>query len=253
MTALAGVDVETRQVERCAEALGRDIADDERSVTEQAAAAPAPTMYLGLDGSGVPVRPAEVEGRRGKQPDGSAKTREVKLATMWTAETRDKAGRPVRDRGSVSYNAAVESAASRVRSAADLKARDGIVSGQRLIGAHLPTTHPERRETRPGRCSGCLTRFVVDVRLPLSGLRRLCGLRGGCRAGGAPPAVRGSAAAEAQPGRPARGVRPGDLDGAGQAVMPAVRRDADLDGGRRRSGTAIPCRTCRSSKATRRK
>ncbi len=70
-------------------------------------------MYLGLDGTGVPVRPAEVEGRRGKQPDGSAKTREVKLATLWTAEGRDKAGRPVRDRGSVSYNAAVESAASR--------------------------------------------------------------------------------------------------------------------------------------------
>ena len=74
---------------------------------------PAPTMYLGLDGTGVPVRPAEVEGRRGEQPDGSAKTREVKLATVWTAEGRDKAGRPVRDRGSVSYNAAVESAASR--------------------------------------------------------------------------------------------------------------------------------------------
>ena len=59
-----------------------------------------------------------------------------------------------------------DSARAPVRSAADLKARDGIVSGQRLIGAHLPTTHPERRETRPGRCSGCLTRFVVDVRLP---------------------------------------------------------------------------------------
>ena len=68
----------------------------------------APTMYLGLDGSGVPVRPTEVEGRRGKQPDGSAKTREVKLATVWTAEGRDKAGRPVRDTGSVSYNAAVD-------------------------------------------------------------------------------------------------------------------------------------------------
>ena len=70
-------------------------------------------MYLGLDGTGVPVRPTEVEGRRGKQPDGSAKTREVKLVTVWTAETRDKEGRPVRDPGSVSYNAAVESAASR--------------------------------------------------------------------------------------------------------------------------------------------
>ena len=109
---LAAVRVETKQVERAAEALGREVADDERAVAETVPS-PAPTMYLGLDGTGVPVRPTEVEGRRGKQPDGSAKTREVKLATMWTAETRDKAGRPVRDRGSVSYNAAVESAASR--------------------------------------------------------------------------------------------------------------------------------------------
>ena len=109
---LAAVRVETKQVERAAEALGREVAADERAVAETVPS-PAPTMYLGLDGSGVPVRPTEVEGRRGKQPDGSAKTREVKLATVWTAETRDKAGRPVRDRGSVSYNAAVESAASR--------------------------------------------------------------------------------------------------------------------------------------------
>ena len=113
LAVLAGVEVETRQVERTAEALGRQVADDERAVTEQTAPAPAPTLYLGMDGTGVPVRPAEVEGRRGKQPDGSAKTREVKLATLWTAEGRDPRGRPVRDPGSVSYNAAVESAASR--------------------------------------------------------------------------------------------------------------------------------------------
>ena len=113
LAALAGVEVETRQVERTAEALEREVADDERAVTEQTAPASAPTMYLGLDGTGVPVRPAEVEGRRGKQPDGSAKTREVKLVTVWTAEGRDKQGRPLRDPGSVSYNAAVESAASR--------------------------------------------------------------------------------------------------------------------------------------------
>ena len=61
----------------------------------------------------MPVRPSEVDGRRGKQPDGSAKTREVKLVTAWTAEGRDPQGRPRRDTGSVSYNAAVESAASR--------------------------------------------------------------------------------------------------------------------------------------------
>ncbi len=72
-----------RQVHR--RSAGRQVADDERAVCTGARA----PMYLGLDGTGVPVRPAEVEGRRGKQPDGSAKTREVKLVTVWTAEGRD--------------------------------------------------------------------------------------------------------------------------------------------------------------------
>ena len=109
---LAGVGVETKQVERTAEALGREVARDERHVVEPEPGA-APTMYLGLDGTGVPVRKSEVDGRRGKQSDTSAKTREVKLVTVWTAERRDDDGRPVRDPGSVSYSAAVESAASR--------------------------------------------------------------------------------------------------------------------------------------------
>jgi len=42
----------------------------------------APTLYLGMDGTGVPVRNEELVGRAGKQPDGSAKTREVKLCTI---------------------------------------------------------------------------------------------------------------------------------------------------------------------------
>ena len=42
---------------------------------------------------GVPVRRSEVEGRCGKQPDGVAKTREVKLVTM-DGGTRDKDGLP---------------------------------------------------------------------------------------------------------------------------------------------------------------
>ena len=109
---LAGVVVDPKQVERTAEALGCEVAADERGVVEAAPGA-VPTMYLGLDGTGVPVRKSEVEGRRGKQPDGSAKTREVKLATVWTAETRGADGLPERDPGSVSYSAAIESAASR--------------------------------------------------------------------------------------------------------------------------------------------
>lgn len=110
---LAGVDVATTHVERAAEDLGREIAEDERHVVEPPVTteALAPTLYLGMDGTGVPVRKAEVEHRVGKQPDGSAKTREVKLCTVWSAEGRDKEGTPMRDAGSVSYSAAIESAA----------------------------------------------------------------------------------------------------------------------------------------------
>ncbi len=81
-------------------------------------------MYLGMDGTGVPVRQEENEGRAGKQPDGSAKTREVKLVTLWTAESLDKQGQPTRDPGSVSYSAAIESAATR-DTAPKLSARRG--------------------------------------------------------------------------------------------------------------------------------
>jgi hypothetical protein len=95
---LAGVDVPTKTVERAAEALGREIAQDERAVVEPAPP-PAPTMYLGMDGTGVPMCASELEGRQGKQEDGSAKTREVKLVTVWTAEERDEEGIPVRDEG----------------------------------------------------------------------------------------------------------------------------------------------------------
>jgi len=112
MDKLAAVPVDAKQVERTAEALGREIAQDERSVVEPSPPS-APTMYLGMDGTGVPMRASELQGRQGKQPDGSAKTREVKLCTVWSAEGRDKEGTPVRDEGSISYSAAIESAASR--------------------------------------------------------------------------------------------------------------------------------------------
>jgi uncharacterized protein UPF0236 len=111
---LAGIAVNAKQVERTAEALGAQIAADERQRVEpDLEPDPAPTLYLGLDGTGVPMRAAELAGRQGKQPDGSAKTREVKLCTVWSAEGRDAEGTPVRDDGSITYSAAIESAATR--------------------------------------------------------------------------------------------------------------------------------------------
>lgn len=111
---LAGVRGNAKQVERTAEALGREIAQDERAHVEPFCGHDiAPTLYLGVDGTGVPVRRSELVDRQGKQSDGSAKTREVKLCTVWSAEGRDKEGVPVRDEGSIGYSAAIESAATR--------------------------------------------------------------------------------------------------------------------------------------------
>ena len=108
---LAGVEIGAKQVERAAESLGAEIARAECERVEKVES-PTPTMYLGMDGTGVPMRHQEVAHRAGKQADGSAKTREAKLVTVWTAESRDEEGKPVRDPGSVTYSAAIESAAT---------------------------------------------------------------------------------------------------------------------------------------------
>jgi hypothetical protein len=113
LTELAGVAVDAKQVERTAEALGKEIAEDERAHTEPLDSLSLPqTLYLGMDGTGIPLRAEELVGRTGKQPDGSAKTGEVKLCTIWSAESRDEEGMPIRDEGSVTYSAALESASA---------------------------------------------------------------------------------------------------------------------------------------------
>jgi hypothetical protein len=111
---LAGVEVSAKQVERTAEALGAEVAEDERQAVEAAREEPVPpTLYLGLEGTGIPMRREELTGRAGKQPDGSAQTREVKVCAIGSAEARDAEDRPRRDAGSVSYSAAIETAACR--------------------------------------------------------------------------------------------------------------------------------------------
>lgn len=60
-------------------------------------------LYIAVDGTGVPMVPAAVTGRAAKSGDGRARTREVKLACLFSHITLDEAGRPVRDPGSTSY------------------------------------------------------------------------------------------------------------------------------------------------------
>jgi hypothetical protein len=59
---LAGVEVSAKQVERAAEALAAEVALEEHPPVEKSGEV-APTMYLGMDGTGVPMRSQEVADR----------------------------------------------------------------------------------------------------------------------------------------------------------------------------------------------
>lgn len=117
---LAGVEVTAKRVERSAEASGSAAAEAIEAETAALTSKrvvplppdPAPDkFYIAIDGTGVPMRPAETDGRPGKHPDGRARTREAKLAAVFTQTTTDNGGRPVRDPDSASYLATFEPAA----------------------------------------------------------------------------------------------------------------------------------------------
>ena len=63
----------------------------------------APIMYISADGTGVPMRRSELEGRHGKQDDGTAKTRQVYLGCVFTQHGVDEKGHPIRDYESTTY------------------------------------------------------------------------------------------------------------------------------------------------------
>lgn len=116
---LAGVTLSTKRVERRAEADGTtlvDLGDREAAAVANGTLVPlhgvetVDKLYIVVDGTGVPMVPAEVAERSGKQADGRAHTREVKLAVLFTQTKLDDEGRPVRDAGSSSYLATFEAA-----------------------------------------------------------------------------------------------------------------------------------------------
>jgi hypothetical protein len=97
-----GMSVSGRQIQRVVQRVGA------AAVAWQKRESPprvcdAPVMYVSADGTGVPMRRRELEGRAGKQPDGSAKTRQVYLGCVFTQHQTDEEGHPIRDFASTSY------------------------------------------------------------------------------------------------------------------------------------------------------
>lgn len=94
-----GICVSARQIQRVVQRLGPEAQTwQEREVAPaQCETSPVPVFYVSADGTGIPMRPEELEGRPGKRADGKAKTRQGSLGGGFTQPRLDEGGSPGRD------------------------------------------------------------------------------------------------------------------------------------------------------------
>jgi len=117
---LAGLEVNAKDIERISRQIGQEVEKFlEHEQTSIGTVGPngvathrAPVLYVCMDGTGVPMVPGELVGHKGKGEDGRARTREAKLACVFTQTKVDEEGYPVRDEASTSYVGAIESASA---------------------------------------------------------------------------------------------------------------------------------------------
>ena len=102
LRALAAVAIEGRQIQRLVNRIAPRVAVQLQESSPESAD-PIAVMYVAADGTGVPMVADELAGRKGKQPDGSAKTREAKLGCVFTQTRVDEHGQPMRDYQSTTY------------------------------------------------------------------------------------------------------------------------------------------------------
>jgi hypothetical protein len=112
----AGIEVSPKDVERVAEGIGEQMEawskrDREPYLNQRPplrVIPSIPVMYISYDGTGVPMTRTELAGRKGKQKDGTALTREAKLGCVFTQTTTNEEGFAVRDPDSTSFVGAIE-------------------------------------------------------------------------------------------------------------------------------------------------
>lgn len=98
----AGLEIPGRQIQRMINDFGPRAATwmHDRATPERSH--PVEVLNIQTDMTGIPARPEELLGIKGKQVDGTAKTRQIKVGCVFT-QTRDKRGCPQRDPLSSTY------------------------------------------------------------------------------------------------------------------------------------------------------
>lgn len=135
----AGVHVPSSQARRITRQVAGELAawSDQRCDPRSKE---VPTFYVACDGTGVPMRKEETKGRKGRSPDGTSATREVKLGCIFTSHGLDKHQRPVRDQDCTTFVTSFEDAdifGLQLRKEARIR---GVAKAQRQVfigdGAH---------------------------------------------------------------------------------------------------------------------
>jgi len=103
----AGLSLQSRRFHRVIEKLSPELSEGLEllppAVGTSSETESIPVMYVSCDGTGIPARREELVERKGKQPDGSARTREAKLGCVFTQSTLAEDGKALRDPDSTSY------------------------------------------------------------------------------------------------------------------------------------------------------
>ena len=127
-----GISVSERQIQRVVGRTGESAV-----AWQKRESAPGPSeakiLYVSADATGVPMRGEELAGRKGKAPDGKAKTRMATLGCVFTQIKEDDKGRPVRDHDSTTYLSAFQSPSDFGVSLRREAIRRGLFSAQEIV------------------------------------------------------------------------------------------------------------------------
>jgi hypothetical protein len=98
----AGLRIPGRQVQRIVNAWGRSAANWMQQRPCLPPSPPGQILNIQVDMTGIPMQPKELKGVKGKQPDGSAKTKQIKVGCVFT-QSIDAKAEPQRDPFSSTY------------------------------------------------------------------------------------------------------------------------------------------------------
>lgn len=100
-----GLTIPGRQIQRIVNDLATRAVAWMRSRSPDTLPQPPAILNIQADMTGIPARPEDLVGIKGKQPDGSAKSRQIKIGCVFT-QTKGINGAPERDPFSTTYAAA---------------------------------------------------------------------------------------------------------------------------------------------------